>query len=262
MHGSCDQLDLVYNDEYLLVINKPKGQVMHSAPGHHDAATLAHQLLVCWPQLATIGGDALQPGMVHRLDKDTSGLVMIARSNEAYSALKQQMRNRKVQRLYLACVARKFEQGGLWCDALGRAGRQKMKVFKSSAFPYDGMIPVNHKLFDKRQEGRDFLKYAILRARGMHCTKTISLVECQLHTGLQHQIRCQFSYRGNPILGDDLYGRRNTHALSKGYGMTLHAHKLTFTHPVSGEVKVVTSYPNWLDAFCDEVCITRDLLRL
>lgn len=258
-----NSIEIIYSDTHLLVINKPTGCVMHASPGH-DTGTLAHYLLTHWPGLASVGEDPAQPGMIHRLDKDTSGLVIVAQDNNTYYALKQQMRNRTVKRMYLACVARRFERGGLWYDTLGRSGRQRTKVLGSLTLPYNAEIPAFSTSGQNRDfcKKYDFCKHAVLWARGICSTDAISLVSYQLHTGIQHQIRCQSSYRGNPILGDVMYGRRNSHALSSEYGMTLHAYQLTFLHPATNKIQTVTCYPRWLSAVCNEIGVAQDALVL
>jgi 23S rRNA pseudouridine1911/1915/1917 synthase len=235
---SARSLSVLYLDESLLIVDKPAGQVMHEGPGHTYDTTLTCKLLERFPELSVIG-ESGQPGMVHRIDKDTGGLVIVGRTQSAYLNLKEQIVTRSLKRLYLACVVRPPSAGGVWHDVLGRSGRQKMRVVRSYTPGAD--VVCDPSRFEKR---------AALAARVIAAKNGIGIIEYALDTGVQHQIRCQSSARGCPVIGDKLYGRRNCHALSDEYGMLLYAYCLSFVHPVSGERVDVVRYPPWIEGCC------------
>lgn len=204
-------LDIVYEDEQLLVVNKPKGMVVHPAPGN-EAGTLVNALLYhCRDGLSGINGTA-RPGIVHRIDKDTSGLLAVAKTDEAHLSLAQQLARHDMQRAYRAVVygALKEDEGKI--DApIGRnpKDRKKMAVNERCGKP-----AVTH--------------YQILRR-----FKNFSYIECRLETGRTHQIRVHMAYIGHPLAGDAVYGPKRVITALKG--QCLHAKSLGFVHPVTGE---------------------------
>lgn len=200
-------LDIVYEDADVLVVNKPQGMVVHPAPGHSHG-TLVNALLYHSP-LSTING-VIRPGIVHRIDKDTSGLLMVAKNNLAHQSLAAQLQAKTTQREYLALVHGNFkEQRGTINAPLGRAKNDR----KKQAVVADGRHAVTH--FE-----------VLIRF------KAYTLIKCQLETGRTHQIRVHMRYIGHPVAGDPLYGPKKT---LSGHGQFLHAAKLGFKHPRTGE---------------------------
>lgn len=202
-------LDIVYEDSDLLVINKPRGLVVHPAAGHRQG-TLVNAVLSHVPDLMGIGGE-IRPGIVHRLDKDTTGLLVVAKTEVAFRDLQAQIKERKVKREYLALVkGRLSPQAGTIDAPIGRhpVDRKKMAVVK------------------ERQRGR-----AAITDYQVVCTfgNEYSLVMVHLRTGRTHQIRVHMAYVGHPVVGDPVYSRtRNELGLE---GQALHAFKLGFFKP-------------------------------
>jgi 23S rRNA pseudouridine1911/1915/1917 synthase len=202
-------LDIIYEDDALLVVNKPAGMVVHPALGH-PSGTLVNALLAHCPQVAQVGGPD-RAGIVHRLDKDTSGLILVAKDEESRAALQRQFKRRRVVKTYLALVEDQVQ-------------------------PKEGVIeaPVGR---DKRQRK----KMAVVR-RGRPARTTYraleyfprhTLLEVRPHTGRTHQVRVHLAWLGYPIVGDGVYGHRRQRLLKSRH--FLHATRLRFTHPVTGE---------------------------
>ena len=200
-------LDIVYEDDDMIVVNKPQGMVVHPAPGHPDH-TLVNALLYHSP-LSTING-TFRPGIVHRIDKDTSGLLMVAKNDLAHQSLAEQLRNKTNKREYLALVYGQIKEDEGTIDApLGRnpQDRKKQAVVKG------GRHAVTHFKVIKRYDN-------------------FTLVKCILETGRTHQIRVHMKYIGHPLVGDPLYGPRKV--IGKN-GQFLHAALLGFKHPRTGK---------------------------
>jgi 23S rRNA pseudouridine1911/1915/1917 synthase len=200
-------LDVLFEDDDLIVLNKPAGMVVHPAAGNW-AGTVVNALLHHCPALSGIGGTQ-RPGIVHRLDKDTSGCLVAAKNDAAHQALARQFAGREVTKIYLALAAGKFARLSGMIDApIGRhpVQRKKMTVVKTG--------------------GRaSRTGYRVLAPFGEG-----TLVECTLHTGRTHQIRVHLKHLGHPLLGDEVYGKR------AGFPrQMLHAWKLGFAHPRTGE---------------------------
>ncbi|MEE6751688.1 RluA family pseudouridine synthase [Pediococcus acidilactici] len=203
-------LDIVYEDDDVIVVNKPQGMVVHPAPGH-DHGTLVNGLLAHTP-LATINGE-LRPGIVHRIDKDTSGLLMVAKNDQALVSLSKQLKDKTNQRKYWAIVHGNIkEDTGTINAPIGRSKKDRKKM----AIIEDGRPAVTH--------------FKVLERFGEYI-----LIECQLETGRTHQIRVHLKYIGHPVAGDPLYGPRKT---LKGNGQFLHAKLLGFKHPRTGKEMV------------------------
>jgi 23S rRNA pseudouridine1911/1915/1917 synthase len=202
-------LDVLFEDEDLLVINKPAGMVVHPGAGN-TSRTLVNALLAHCRTLSGIGGKE-RPGIVHRLDKETSGCLVVAKNDATHQSLSRQFAERTVQKIYLALVAGTMRKAHGVIDAdIGRhpKHRQRMAV--------------------TRQRGRSArTDYRVVRSRG-----GISLVECVLHTGRTHQIRVHLHHLGHPVLGDKVYGRTRANEFPR---QMLHAWKLGFTHPGTGK---------------------------
>ena len=201
-------LTMVYQDADIVVIDKPSGLSVHPGPGHPDH-TLVNALLARCPDIQGIGG-AIRPGIVHRLDKDTSGLMMVAKTHQAHQALSAQIKDRQVTKGYLALTAGVLSSREGRIDApIGRDPRHRKRM----AVVLGG-----------RQAGT---RYRVLETLAGH-----SLLELYLETGRTHQVRVHLAYLGHPLLGDAVYGRSSP-LLKRHF---LHAHHLGFKHPVTEEL--------------------------
>jgi 23S rRNA pseudouridine1911/1915/1917 synthase len=206
LEPSDEPLDVVYEDEHLLVIEKPAGLVVHPASGH-AGETLVHRLA----RLGAAGGDPERPGIVHRLDRDTSGLILVARSDAAYGRLVAEIRERRVERRYLALVrgAPRSRTGRI--DApIGRDRGDRTRRSLDTETP------------------REAVTWFELRER----VGERSLLEARLETGRTHQIRVHLEAIGLPVSGDPVYGAKGDLGLERQF---LHAHALAFEHPLTGE---------------------------
>jgi 23S rRNA pseudouridine1911/1915/1917 synthase len=203
-------LDIVYEDEDLLVVNKPAGLVVHPAVGHHRG-TLVNALLDHCSDLSGIGG-YLRPGIVHRLDKDTSGLLLVSKSDPAHQGLSAQLKARQIKRKYLALVCGEVRSGQGLIDApLGRDPKDRKRI----AVVAGGRTARTHYRIKERFAG-------------------YTLLDVELETGRTHQIRVHLAYAGYPVAGDPVYGpRRNPLCLP---GQALHAYRIVFTHPRTDEL--------------------------
>jgi 23S rRNA pseudouridine1911/1915/1917 synthase len=200
------ELRLVHVDEALAVIEKPAGMVVHPAPSHRGP-TLVDEL----GNLLGGGADPERPGIVHRLDKGTSGLLVVARTDEAHAALQAQVQRRQVERVYLALARGRLASRTGTIDApIGRASRQRHRMAVAGAA--------------SRQARTHFEVLELLAAE--------SYLEARLETGRTHQIRAHFAAIGHPLLGDPTYGGELKYGLERPF---LHAHRLAFAHPLSGE---------------------------
>lgn len=202
-------LEIVYEDEDVLVVNKPRGMVVHPAPGH-ASGTLVNGLMYQCKDLSGING-VLRPGIVHRIDKDTTGLLMVAKNDVAHVSLVNQLVNKTVTRKYTALVHGHIPHDKGTIDApIGRdtKDRQKQAVVDS------GKNAVTHFQVIERFGGK------------------FTLVECRLETGRTHQIRVHMNYIGYPLAGDPKYGPKKTIDFN---GQVLHAGVIGFDHPVTGE---------------------------
>lgn len=212
-------LDVVYEDESIVVLDKPAGMVMYPGPGH-SGQTLLNALLSRYPDIAGVGG-AGRPGIFHRLDRDTSGLVAVARTEGAYLAMVEKVKNREVEREYLALVTG---------EITGESGRIDAPVGRSVS---------NRKRMSVRQYGgrRAVTDFKVTERFSLEYT----LVKVSLETGRTHQIRVHFSHIGHPVAGDPEYSRgkgRRELGLSRQF---LHACRLRFSHPLTGEPLVFNS---------------------
>ena len=204
-------LDIVYEDQDLIVVNKPRGMVVHPAPGHPDGTLVNALLWHCGDSLSGIGGEK-RPGIVHRIDKDTSGLLIVAKNDFAHQALSAQLSDRSLSRIYEAVVHGSFRADAGVIDApIGRhpVDRKRMAVTAKNSRP-----AVTH-------------WQVIGRYRGF------THVRCILETGRTHQIRVHMAHIGHPILGDTVYGAKKP--VPGLTGQCLHAVGLRFLHPRTGE---------------------------
>ena len=208
-------LDIVYEDSDLLVVNKPKGMVVHPAPGHPDGTLVNALLYHCGDSLSGINGE-LRPGIVHRIDRDTSGLIIAAKNDFAHVKLAEQLQDHTLARTYRCIVTGNLrEDTGTVNAPIGRcpADRKKMAVVAG------GRNAVTHWTVLERYPG-------------------VNYVECRLETGRTHQIRVHMAYIGHPILGDTVYG--NKKPVPGLQGQCLHAVGLKFIHPRTGELVELT----------------------
>src|SRR4051795_6913786 len=207
-----DELRIVHVDDDLAVVDKPAGMVVHPAPSHRGT-TLVDEL----GELLGGGADPERPGIVHRLDKGTSGLLVVARSDEAHAALQRQVQRREVERVYLALAGGRLSSRTGTIDApIGRASRQRHRMAVSGAA--------------SRQARTHFTVLELLAAE--------TYLEARLETGRTHQIRAHFAAIGHPLAGDSTYGGEVKYGLERQF---LHAHRLAFSHPQSGEQMSFTS---------------------
>ena len=207
-------LEIVYQDEDVAVVNKPQGMVVHPSAGH-TSGTLVNALMYHIQDLSGING-VLRPGIVHRIDKDTSGLLMIAKNDQAHVALADELKDKKSLRKYWAIVHGNLPNDrGVIEAPIGRSEKDR----KKQAVTAKG-------------------KPALTRFQVLERFGDYSLVELQLETGRTHQIRVHMAYIGHPVAGDEVYGPRKT---LKGHGQFLHARTLGFTHPRTGEVLEFTA---------------------
>lgn len=203
-------LDVFYEDADLLVLNKPKGLVVHPAPGHAGGTLVNALLHHCGDTLSGIGG-VKRPGIVHRIDKDTSGLLIVAKSDFAHVALSAALRDHTIRRIY-TCIAHGCpKRDTLTIDA--PLGRHPVHRKKQAVLP-DGRRAVTHVTVLSRHHPHSHLR-------------------CELETGRTHQIRVHLAHIGHPIVGDSLYN--TTRSAKESEGQLLHAGQLIFTHPRTGE---------------------------
>lgn len=238
-------LDILHEDGDLIVLNKPAGMVVHPAPGS-PAGTLVNALLHhCGDDLSGVGGEK-RPGIVHRIDKDTSGLLVVAKSDRAHHGLAAQFESHAVHRRYLALV---------W--GLPDAGDPRLRGLRGVSFEPGGVLKITTRLDRHRHDRQrqavffDRGRHAVTRARlieGFGTPPQLALMECWLETGRTHQIRVHMAHAGHALVGDPVYGssrrRPAKGALPEGAAVALaafprqalHATSLGFTHPVSGAV--------------------------
>ena len=218
-------LDVVYEDGDLIVINKPVGMVVHPAPGHPDGTVVNAILHHCGGSLSGINGE-LRPGIVHRIDRDTSGLLIVAKNDFTHLALAEQLQDHSLYRGYEAiCVGGPREDSGTIDAPIARhrTDRKKMAV--------------------DWQTGRRAVTHYTVLERFQGCTH----IACRLETGRTHQIRVHMAHIGHPLLGDTVYGSKTPYPGLAG--QCLHARTLTFTHPRTGErTTVECPLPDWFQA--------------
>ncbi|MCL2109058.1 MAG: RluA family pseudouridine synthase [Oscillospiraceae bacterium] len=198
-------VEIVHEDEDLLVVNKPRGMVVHPAHGNHSGTLVNFLMHHCGDSLSGINGE-IRPGIVHRLDKNTSGLLLIAKNDFAHNGLSAQLKNRDVKREYRAVVSGVVKQNGRIDVSIGRHKIKRKEMCAGGVNPREAAT--NYEII-KHFEGASYMKI-------------------RLETGRTHQIRVHFAYIGHPVLGDDVYGNGKPKWLG---GQCLHAIKVGFTHP-------------------------------
>ncbi len=219
-------IDVVYEDEYLLVVNKPKGMVVHPAAGNFDGTLVNALLSHCGDSLSGING-VIRPGIVHRIDKDTSGLLVVAKTDVAHAGLAAQIKDHSFTREYRTVVVGNIKNDTGTIDA--PIGRNPKDRKKQAVTDKNSKNAVTHFEVLERFNGFTYLKV-------------------HLETGRTHQIRVHMAYRGTPVAGDTVYGSsKNTYGLE---GQCLHAAKLGFVHPVTGEyIEFESDLPEYFKDF-------------
>lgn len=203
-------LDIVYEDDDILIVNKPKGMVVHPAPGHYTGTLVNALMHHCKDNLSGINGE-LRPGIVHRIDMDTTGLLVVCKNDKAHNFVAEQLKEHSITRKYQAIVYNAFkdEEG----TVEGNIGRHPNDRKKMTITP-NGKEAITH--------------YKVLKNMGKY-----TLIECQLETGRTHQIRVHMSSINHPLLGDEIYGPKT--CPFKLQGQVLHAKSLGFIHPTTKE---------------------------
>lgn len=221
-------LDVVYEDADVIVVNKPVGLVVHPAPGHPDGTLVNALLYHCGDSLSGINGEK-RPGIVHRIDRDTSGLIIAAKNDAAHLSLAAQLEDHTLSRVYECLAQGNLREDEGTIDApIGRSPKDRKKM----AVVAGGRRAVTH--------------YRVL-GRYSGCTHA----QCRLETGRTHQIRVHMAYTGHPLLGDTVYGGRAVKGLA---GQCLHARRLTFVHPRTGvPITVECPLPDWFTAVLNKL---------
>lgn len=226
-------IDIVYEDEDIIVVNKPKGMVVHPAAGNYTGTLVSALLYHCGERLSGIGG-VLRPGIVHRIDKDTSGLLVVAKNDAAHLSLSEQIKEHKVSRIYHAIALGKIDEDITVDLPIGRhpIDRKKMAVTEKNS------------------------KNAITHVKVLERFPAMTYVRCELETGRTHQIRVHLSYKNHPLLGDLVYGAEkhpeNVRFAKYTEGQCLHAKELILTHPRTGEtMRFTTELPSYFTEILD-----------
>ena len=222
-------IEIIYEDKDIIVVNKPKGMVVHPANGNPDGTLVNAIMAICKDSLSGIGGE-IRPGIVHRLDKDTSGLLIVAKNDKAHVKMSEQIKNHEVKKTYIALVRGVVIENEATIDMpIGRStsDRKKMSVIKT------GKNAVTHIKVLKRYD-----KYTLL--------------EINIETGRTHQIRVHLSYIGYPIIGDYIYSNgKNEFGV---IGQCLHAKSLEFKHPITGEqMKLDAPIPDYFEKILEKL---------
>ena len=222
-------LNIVYEDDDLLIVNKPKGMVVHPAPGHYTGTLVNALMYHCKDKLSGINGE-LRPGIVHRIDMDTTGLLVICKNDKAHNFIADQLKEHSITRKYQAIVYNAFkdEEGTIE----GNIGRHPNDRKKMTITP-NGKEAITH--------------YKVLKSHGKY-----TLIECQLETGRTHQIRVHMTSINHPLLGDEVYGPKNCPYNLQG--QVLHAKTLGFIHPTTKEyVEFDSELPEYFQKLVDNL---------
>ena len=213
------KLDILYEDNDIVVVNKPRGMVVHPASGNYTGTLVNALMEHCKGSLSDING-VIRPGIVHRIDKDTSGVLVVAKNNSAHEKLSAKLKDHDIERIYLAVAEGIIREDSGKIDA--PVGRHKVDRKKMSVNTKNGRRAVTHfKVLERFADA--------------------TLVECKLETGRTHQIRVHMSFIGHPLIGDTVYGRKKqAHGIE---GQALHARLLGFVHPSTGEFMEFTAEP-------------------
>lgn len=205
------KLDIVYEDDYLLVINKPSGMVVHPAPGNYSGTLVNALMYYCNENLSSVNG-FVRPGIVHRIDADTSGLLLVAKNDEVHNELAKQISEKSVKREYIALVHGIINEDSATIDApIGRDKNNRKKMAVTA------------------ENSKDAVTHLYVLERLNNAT----LIKCVLETGRTHQIRVHLNYIGHPIVNDPVYGLRKQENID--FGQMLHAKTIGFIHPITKE---------------------------
>lgn len=222
-------LDIVYEDEQLLVVNKPKDMVVHPAAGNYSGTLVNAVMYHCGESLSGING-VMRPGILHRIDKDTSGLLLVAKTDLAHNCLAEQIKEHSCNRIYEAVVYGNLKGDSGKVDA--PIGRHPIKRKQMAVTEHNSKSAVTHYEVVERLNG-------------------FTHVRLKLETGRTHQIRVHMSYIGHPVAGDEVYGPKKV--IIKLGGQCLHARQIGFVHPLSGEYMEFTSeLPDYFKSFLEE----------
>ncbi len=227
-------IEVIYEDDDIIVVNKPKGLVVHPANGNPDGTLVNAIMAMCKESLSGIGGE-LRPGIVHRLDKDTSGLLIVAKNDKAHIAMSEQIKDRKVKKIYIALVRGVIGEDEATIDMpIGRStkDRKKMAVTKNG-------------------------KQAITHFRVLKRYPKYTLLEIKIDTGRTHQIRVHMAEVGHPVIGDTVYSNgKNSFGVE---GQMLHARSLEFAHPITGKTMyLIAELPQYFKEILEGEEIGRD----
>ena len=229
-------LDIVYEDEYLLVVNKPKGMVVHPANGNYDGTLVNALMHHCGDSLSGING-VIRPGIVHRIDKDTSGLLIVAKTDAAHIGLAEQIKEHSFTRAYEAVVYGNIKDDeGTICQPIGRNTKDRKKM----AVVYTNSKPAT-------------THYKVLQRFG-----NFTHIRCVLETGRTHQIRVHMAFIGHPIAGDSVYGPKKV--ITELNGQCLHAKQIGFVHPITKEyMEFESDLPEYFTKFLTKLKHTTNL---
>ncbi len=227
------ELDILYEDSDIIVVNKPKGMVVHPAPGHYEHTLVNALMFHCGSDLSGING-VMRPGIVHRIDKDTSGSLIICKNDLAHESIAKQLEEHSIKREYMAIVTGVIDEAeGTVDKPIGRSSSDRKKMCVTPS----GKRAVTHYEIIKRFE-------------------RFTLIKCRLETGRTHQIRVHMASVGHPVAGDLIYGNGIKTPVETN-GQALHAHILGFVHPRSGEyIETVAPLPEYFEKFirvCEKV---------
>ena len=222
-------IEILYEDNDIIVVNKPKGMVVHPANGNPDGTLVNAVMSICKDSLSGIGGE-IRPGIVHRLDKNTSGAIIIAKHDKAHIALSEQLKNHEIKKTYIALVRGVVKENNATINmpiARSKKDRKKMDVDKN---------------------GKEAVTHFKVIKRFQDCT----LLEINIETGRTHQIRVHLSHIGYPIIGDEVYSNgKNKWNIE---GQCLHAKSLDFKHPITGkEMHIEAELPNYFKEILEEL---------
>lgn len=219
-------LDILYEDDDVLVVNKPKGMVVHPAPGHYSGTLVNAVMFHCKDSLSGING-IMRPGIVHRIDKDTTGSLIICKNDVAHESIAKQLQDHTIKREYIAIVTGVINDGeGIIDKPLGRSSSDRRKM---TVTPEGKRAVTHYEVVDRSDR--------------------FTLIKCRLETGRTHQIRVHMASVGHPVAGDELYGNGMKTPV-KTFGQALHAETLGFIHPKTGEyIELKAPIPEYLEKF-------------
>ena len=219
-------LDILYEDDDVLVVNKPKGMVVHPAPGHYSGTLVNAVMFHCKDSLSGING-IMRPGIVHRIDKDTTGSLIICKNDVAHESIAKQLQDHTIKREYIAIVTGVINDSeGIIDKPLGRSSSDRRKM---TVTPEGKRAVTHYEVVDRSDR--------------------FTLIKCRLETGRTHQIRVHMASVGHPVAGDELYGNGMKTPV-KTFGQALHAETLGFIHPKTGEyIELKAPIPEYLEKF-------------